>query len=124
MRKLFVLALVMATALGWVALRAQGAQARAAQRVTGTSTRDAIDAAATALGGAQRLQNLRNITLVGYAQYAYQNGGGNISPLPGAPQKYIAGNDYRRIYDLQNMRMLHQERRNDLFPFANYGGHS
>jgi hypothetical protein len=44
--------------------------------------------------------------------------------LPGAPQKLIAANDYRRIYDLQNTRMLHQERRNDLFPFANYGGHS
>ena len=44
--------------------------------------------------------------------------------MPGAPQKLIAANDYRRIYDLQNTRMLHQERRNDLFPFANYGGHS
>src|SRR5207253_761294 len=56
-------------------------------------------------------------------QYAYQNGGGNISPLPGAPQKFIAANDYRRIYDLEHGRALHQERRNDLFPFANYAGH-
>jgi hypothetical protein len=62
--------------------------------------------------------------LFGYAQYAYQNGGGNISPLPGAPQKLIAANDYRRIYDVEHGRMYHQERRNDLFPFANYGGHS
>jgi glyoxylase-like metal-dependent hydrolase (beta-lactamase superfamily II) len=101
------------------------AQAPAAgPTVPGTSAREAIDAAAAALGGAQRLQELRNVTLIGYAQYAYQNGGGNISPLPGAPQKLIAANDYRRIYDLQNRRMLHQERRNDLFPFANYGGHS
>ena len=69
------------------------------------------------------IRRLRNITLIGYAQYAYQNGGGNISPLPGAPQKFIAANDYRRIYDLEHGRMLHQERRNDLFPFANYGGH-
>src|SRR5919112_2478 len=81
-------------------------------------------APAAALGGADRIRAMRNITLFGYAQYAYQNGGGNISPLPGAPQKLIAANDHRRIYDLQNMRMLHQERRNDLFPFANYGGHS
>jgi glyoxylase-like metal-dependent hydrolase (beta-lactamase superfamily II) len=92
--------------------------------VPGTTARQAVDAAAAALGGADRLTALRNITLMGYAQYAYQNGGGNISPLPGAPQKFIAANDYRRVYDLQNTRMLHQERRNDLFPFANYGGHS
>src|SRR5262245_51003070 len=92
--------------------------------VPGTTAREAVDAAAAALGGAQRLQGLRNLTLIGYAQYAYQNGGGNISPLSGAPQKFIAANDYRRIYDLQNRRMLHQERRNDLFPFANYGGHA
>ena len=55
--------------------------------------------------------------------YAYQNGGGNITALPGAPQKFIAANDYRRVYDLEHGRMRHQERRNDLFPFANYGGH-
>lgn len=124
MRKAISGAIVAALiAAGGVYVRAQGGQA-AGPSVPGTSARDAIDAAAAALGGAQRLQGLRNLTLIGYAQYAYQNGGGNISPLPGAPQKFIAGNDYRRIYDLQNRRMLHQERRNDLFPFANYGGHS
>ena len=63
------------------------------------------------------------MTLIGYAQYAYQNGGGNITALPGAPQKFIAANDYRRVYDLEHGRMRHHERRNDLFPFANYGGH-
>lgn len=66
---------------------------------------------------------LKNLTLIGYAQYAYPNGGGNISPLPGASQKHIPANDYRRVYDLEHGRMLHQERRNDLFPFANYAGH-
>lgn len=123
MRKALLLALVAAAALGWVAIRVQ-AQAPAGPQVPGTTAQQAIDAAAAALGGAQRLQALRNITLIGYAQYAYQNGGGNISPLPGAPLKLIAANDYRRVYDLANTRMLHQERRNDLFPFANYGGHS
>ena len=92
-------------------------------QVPGTTPRQAIDAAAAALGGADRLKGLRNITLIGYAQYAYQNGGGNITALPGAPQKFIAANDYRRIYDLEHGRMYHQERRNDLFPFAAYGGH-
>ena len=122
---LVLAALVLAAlAAGGVFVRAQGGQPIGGPPVPGTSARDAIDAAAAALGGAQRLQGLRNLTLIGYAQYAYQNGGGNISPLPGAPQKLIAANDYRRTYDLQNTRMLHQERRNDLFPFANYGGHS
>ena len=92
-------------------------------RVPGTTARQAIDAAAAAMGGADRIRALKNVTLIGYAQYAYQNGGGNISPLPGAPQKFIAANDYRRIYDLEHGRALHQERRNDLFPFANYAGH-
>lgn len=123
MRKALLMALVAAAALSGVWMRVQ-AQAPAGPQVPGTTAQQAIDAAATALGGAQRLQALRNITLLGYAQYAYQNGGGNISPLPGAPLKLIAANDYRRVYDLQNTRMLHQERRNDLFPFANYGGHS
>src|SRR5688572_12911940 len=106
-----------AIAAGGVLMRAQNAPAPAAAQVPGTTARQAIDAAAAALGGAARLQALRNITLMGYAQYAYQNGGGNISPLPDAPLKLIAANDYRRVFDVENTRMLHQERRNDLFPF-------
>src|SRR3990172_10811012 len=86
MRKVLVLALIASAAAGWVALRAQGGQAPAAQ-VPGTTARQAVDAAAAALGGAARLQGLRNITLIGYAQYAYQNGGGKNSPLPGAPRE-------------------------------------
>lgn len=120
----FGIVTVTAWAIGmWGSTRVAG-QAAPQAAVPGTTAPQAIDAAASALGGADRLRALRNITLQGYAQYAYQNGGGNISPLPEAPQKYIAANEYRRVYDLQNVRMLHQERRNDLFPFANYGGHS
>ena len=44
-----------------------------------TRPRVLIDAAVSALGGAERLQSLRNFTLVGYGQYAYQHGGGNIA---------------------------------------------
>src|SRR4029453_10533893 len=73
--------------------------------LAGATAREAIDAAAAALGGADRILKLRNVTLLGYAQYAYQNGGGNISPLPGAPQKFIAANDYRHIYDLEPGRV-------------------
>ena len=120
-----ILIVILGVAVAGAALmRAQGGAQPAGPGVPGTTARQAVDAAAAALGGADRIRALKNITLIGYAQYAYQNGGGNISPMPGAPQKFIAANDYRRIYDLENMRMLHQERRNDLFPFANYGGHS
>jgi len=115
-----------AAVIAVVVVAAAGAQQPGnapAPRVAGTSARDAVEAAATALGGVEKLRRLRNLTLIGYAQYAYQNGGGNISPLPGAPQKFIAANDYRRVYDVEHGRMYHQERRNDLFPFANYAGH-
>src|SRR5262245_21717065 len=77
------------------------AQGTPAPSVPGTTAREAIDAAAKALGGTDRIKAIRNLTLIGYAQYAYQNGGGNITALPGAPQKFIAANDYRRIYDLE-----------------------
>jgi len=122
MRQSLLIVISTAAALGGGLLRAQ-APAPVAEQVPGTTARQAVDAAAVALGGAERIRELKNLTLIGYAQYAYQNGGGNISPLAGAPQKYIAANDYRRVYDLEHGRMLHQERRNDLFPFANYAGH-
>ena len=109
--------------LAAIVARGQQPVTAPAAAVPGQTAAQAINAAAAALGGADKIRALLNITLIGYAQYAYQNGGGNISPLPGAPQKFIAANDYRRIYDLEHGRMLHQERRNDLFPFANYGGH-
>jgi glyoxylase-like metal-dependent hydrolase (beta-lactamase superfamily II) len=112
-----------AARLGMAPMVAQNPPAAAAPQVPGTTAQQAISAAATALGGADKIRAIRNVTLIGYAQYAYQNGGGNITGLPGAPQKLIAANDYRRVYDLQNGRMYHQERRNDLFPFAIYGGH-
>jgi glyoxylase-like metal-dependent hydrolase (beta-lactamase superfamily II) len=122
MRRMFGVALAFVTVVG-VAIRAQQGASDTVARVPGATAKEAIDAAAAALGGADRILSLRNITLIGYAQYAYQNGGGNITALPGAPQKFIAANDYRRIYDLEHGRMRHLERRNDLFPFANYGGH-
>src|SRR5688572_8572052 len=122
MPRMVGLALAFVAAVGF-AIRAQQGSSDASARVPGATAKDAIDAAAAALGGADRILALRNITLIGYAQYAYQNGGGNITALPGAPQKFIAANDYRRVYDLEHGRMRHLERRNDLFPFANYGGH-
>ena len=91
--------------------------------VPGTTAEDAIAAVAEAMGGEERIMQVRNVTLMGYAHYAYQDGGGNITALPNAPQKYIQANDLRRIYDLENNRYYQQERNNDLFPFAIYRGH-
>ena len=93
-------------------------------RVPGTTAEDAVAAAVEALGGVERIDAVRNITLLGYAHYAYQNGGGNITALPNAPQKYIEAVDLRRTYDLANERYYQQERRNNLFPFAAYRGHA
>src|SRR4029078_5989530 len=98
MRYLSLIRVLGSAAVGNGLLRAQTAPgASGAQVVPGTTPRQAVEAAAAALGGLERIRALKNLTLIGYAQYAYQNGGGNISPLPGAPQKYIAANDYRRI---------------------------
>jgi glyoxylase-like metal-dependent hydrolase (beta-lactamase superfamily II) len=81
-------------------------------------------AAAQAMGGADKLRSVRNITLAGYGQYAYQFGGGRITGEPDAPEKYIAANELTRIYDLENDRFQLSERRNMLFPFLGSGGHS
>jgi glyoxylase-like metal-dependent hydrolase (beta-lactamase superfamily II) len=94
-----------------------GAQAPGAARTV-------LDQAAAALGRAERVLNVKNITLVGYGQYAYQFGGGRITGSPDAPEKYIAANDLRRIYDLEHDRFQQLERRNMLFPFLAQFGHS
>jgi glyoxylase-like metal-dependent hydrolase (beta-lactamase superfamily II) len=86
--------------------------------------RAVVDRAAAALGGADKLRAIRNITLTGYGQYAYQFGGGRITGEPGAPEKYMAANELRRVYDLQNNRFQLAERRSMLFPFLAPFGHS
>jgi glyoxylase-like metal-dependent hydrolase (beta-lactamase superfamily II) len=80
--------------------------------------------AAGAMGGVDRIRALRNITLIGYGQYAYQFGGGRITGVPSAPEKYIAANDLRRVYDLEHQRFRLMERRNMLFPFLGPFGHN
>jgi hypothetical protein len=86
--------------------------------------RGLVDAAAAAIGGADRIRAVKNITLVGYGQYAYQFGGGRITGDPSAPEKYIAANDLRRVYDLEHNRFRLTERRNMLFPFLGPFGHN
>jgi len=76
------------------------------------------------LGGIDRVRAVKNITLSGYAQYAYQFGGGRITGEPAAPEKYLAANELRRVYDLEHNRFQLIERRNMLFPFLAPFGHS
>ena len=90
----------------------------------GSSSRTVVSRAAEALGGEARVRSVRNITLAGYGQYAYMFGGGRISGSPDAPEKYIAANDLRRVYDIEHERFQQLERRNMLFPFLNVGGHN
>ncbi len=79
--------------------------------------------AAAALGGLDRIQKLRNIRLIGYGQYGYMFGGGNITGDPNAPMKFEAANALERVYDLEHGRYQQLERRNYLFPFAIPAGH-
>jgi glyoxylase-like metal-dependent hydrolase (beta-lactamase superfamily II) len=92
--------------------------------VSASAEQQTIAAAAEALGGLERVKAVKNITLVGYGQYAYMFGGGNITGSPNAPQKYQAANDLKRVYDLENGRFQQFERRNFLFPFAAVFGHA
>lgn len=93
-------------------------------RAQSAAATDVAEAAAEALGGLERIRSVRNITLIGYGQYAYQFGGGNITASPNAPQKWQAANELRRVYDLENERFQQLERRNFLFPFAAPFGHN
>ena len=45
-----------------------------------------INSAADALGGRERLLSVKTLAIYGYGQQAYQNGGGNITASPDAPQ--------------------------------------
>lgn len=83
-----------------------------------------IRESAAALGGVERIQSIENVTLIGYGQWAYQYGGGNITGDPNAPQKWGAANDLRRVWDFENDRFQIFERRNYLFPFAIGRGHA
>jgi hypothetical protein len=85
--------------------------------------RPSLEKAANALGGLDHIQKLKNITLIGYGQYAYMFGGGNITGDPNAPMKFEAANTLERDYDLNNNRYRQFERRNFLFPFAIPAGH-
>lgn len=74
--------------------------------------------AAEALGGRDHILALKTLTVEGYGQLAYQNGGGNITSSIDAPQKWITVNDHARVTDLEQMRTRVRQRQANDFVFA------
>lgn len=107
-----------------VSTRITRSQTAPAKAIPVMSAKTVLENAANALGGLDRVKSVKNITLIGYGQYAYMFGGGNITASIYAPQKYQAANDLRRVYDFEHDRFQQLERRNFLFPFAAANGHS
>src|SRR3990172_7591928 len=77
-----------------------------------------INRAAEALGGRSRILAVKTIQVIGYGQQAAQNGGGNITGSPDAPQKWQNVLDYHRTIDLERGRMRTQQRVKSNFVFA------
>ena len=77
-----------------------------------------VSAIADALGGRARILALKTLTIEGYGQLAYQNGGGNITGSPDAPQKWLDINDYVRVIDLERWRTRVRQRQVSDFVFA------
>jgi hypothetical protein len=64
-----------------------------------------IERAAAALGGRAQVLGVRTLRLYGYGENNAQDGGGNISPSPHAPQKRTAVDGLVRTLDYQHQRM-------------------
>ena len=82
-----------------------------------------IAGAAEALGGRDRILAVKTIVLEGYAEAAYQNGGGNISASPDAPQKWVSIPEYQKTVDLEHRRMRLRQRNHQNFVFASVAGY-
>src|SRR5215510_7560693 len=77
-----------------------------------------ITRAADALGGKERILSVKTLTIYGYGQQAYQNGGGNITASIDAPQKWVNINGLARTIDLEHGRMQLEQRLVQDFVFA------
>ena len=89
-----------------------------AAQSTSTNGRALIVKAAEALGGRDRILAIKTLTIEGYGQLAYQNGGGNITSSIDAPQKWIDINDYVRVVDFEHGRSRVRQRQVNDFVFA------
>jgi len=71
---------------------------------------DVVARAAQALGGAARLRTVKTITVAGYGETAYMNGGGNISASVDAPQKWVSVPEHEKTLDLEHGRLRVRQR--------------
>lgn len=62
----------------------------------------ALASAVQAMGGRGAVLAVKSVQLYGYGLMAYQDGGGNISSTPDAPQKWTNISGYRRLTDLEH----------------------
>lgn len=83
-----------------------------------TAEMKAVNAAAEALGGKDRILSVKTIRVDGYGQQAYQNGGGNPTGSPDAPQKWTNINGLVWTFDLEHHRMRREQRLVQDFVFA------
>ncbi|HET9384429.1 MAG TPA: hypothetical protein VFO67_04720, partial [Gemmatimonadales bacterium] len=107
------LVLVAAVALVWTI-----AETGTLSGQSGARPLDLIVRAAEALGGRSRILAVKTITIEGYGQLAYQNGGGNITSSPDAPQKWINVNNYVKIVDLERWQARVTQTQVNDFVFA------
>jgi len=89
-----------------------------AAQSTSSTGRALIVRAADALGGRDRIMAIKTLSVEGYGQLAYQNGGGNITSSLDAPQKWMDVNDYVRVTDLEHGRTRVRQRQVNDFVFA------
>src|SRR5437870_194933 len=88
------------------------------QRTEMAAEMQLITRAAEALGGKDRILAVKTLTIYGYGQQAYQNGGGNITASPDAPQKWVNVNGLQRTIDFEHGRMHLEQRLVQDFVFA------
>ncbi|MGV3555641.1 MAG: MBL fold metallo-hydrolase [Croceibacterium sp.] len=86
------------------------------------TARAALEQAAEAMGGLERLRGLDNLVLTGFGQRVYYQGGGFVTGDPKAPPKWQAVVDAQRTFDLPGERAVYQERWAQEFPFAGFFG--
>jgi glyoxylase-like metal-dependent hydrolase (beta-lactamase superfamily II) len=75
-----------------------------------------LDAAAAAMGGRERIEQLQNFVMTGFGQR--YNFNGNISADPNSPPKWQGVAQSERYFDLRSERAMSRERASNLFPFA------
>jgi glyoxylase-like metal-dependent hydrolase (beta-lactamase superfamily II) len=84
--------------------------------------REALERAAAAMGGLDKLEALDNVVYTGFGQRLYYQGGGNLTGDVNAPPKWQALADVQRSFDLKGERAVYQERWSQEFPFAGFFG--